>query len=471
MDPDRRILDGGWVLVRDGHIAAVGSADQSPPSATADEIIDASRKVVMPGMVDSHGHAGHSLVKSFASGDVAAWTAACLKLYALGSSAAFWQAEARLASLERLKAGVTTSISLMGGGTDLLRNDTPEYALAYAQAVGEAGTRAYLAVGPNRPPYPHRFVRQEDGTEHVVDLAEQMQVVETLLADHGSSHEKRVNFCLTAPVFGPGKANAENLDFAAIKVIFDPVMDQRQRHKVLFTQDGHQTGTLAFADRLGALGPWSLMSHSVDLDEADIACTVETGATIVHNPSAIRSITGRCPAPELIDAGARVVLGSDAGAPDRGYDMFKHMAQCMHYHRRHFRDPAVMPAGKVLEMATIDAAEGLGRAAELGSLEAGKIADIILVDLFKPHLAPINMPVLRLAHFANAADVHTVLVDGRIVLRDRKPTQVDELAVLEEAESEAARMIKDNGFENLLDPPEGFWRSSGLRTKAPDQPA
>jgi len=461
MDSSRRILDGGWVLIRDGRIAAVGDAGQPVAGSNPDEVIDASRKVVMPGMIDSHGHAGHAMVKSLGTGDVVAWTDACLKLYALGSTAAFWRAEARLASLERLKAGVTTSISLMGGGTDLLRNDTTEYALAYAEAVGEAGTRAYLAMGPNRPPYPHRFVRYEDSTERNVDLAEQMGVVETILKNHGASHDGRVNFCLTAPVFGPGKTNAD-LEFGDIKAIFDPLMDQRRRHDVLFTQDGHQEGTLAFADKLGTLGSWSLMSHSVDLNDEDIACTVERKATIVHNPSAIRSITGRCPAPELIDAGARVVLGSDAGAPDRGYDMFKHMAQCMHYHRRHFRDPKVMPAGKVLEMVTIDAAEGLGRGAELGSLEVDKIADVILVDLLKPHLAPINMPVMRLAHFANAADVHTVIVDGRIVMRDRKVSRVDEMAVLEEVESEAARMIKDNGFEDLLEPPAGFWGTSRL---------
>ncbi len=461
MDPARQILDRGWLLIRDDRIVAVGSAAQQVPASNPDEVIDASRKVVMPGLIDSHGHAGHALVKSLGSGDVVAWTEACLKLYAVGSTVAFWKTEARLASLERLKAGVTTSISLMGGGTDLLRNDSPKYALAYAEAVGEAGTRAYIAMGPNRPPYPHRFVHHEDGTERIVDLAEQIEVVEGILSDHGSSHKNRVNFCLTAPVFGPGKSNA-GLEFSAIKEIFDGVMDQRQRHNVLFTQDGHQQGTLAFADKLGALGPWSLMSHCVDLDEEDIACTVERGSTIVHNPSAIRSITGRCPAPELIDAGARVVLGTDAGAPDRGYDMFKHMAQCMHYHRRHFRDPKVMPAGKVLEMATIDAAEGLGRGRELGSLEAGKIADVILVDLFKPHLAPINMPVMRLAHFANAADVDTVIVDGRIVMRDRKVTQVDECAVLEEVETEAARIIRDNGLRDLLEPPDNFWRSSRL---------
>ncbi len=467
MDADRRVLEGGWVWLRDGRISAVGSADDPIVENTAAQVIDARRMAVMPGMIDSHGHAGHSMVKTFGSGDGSLWVDACLKLYALGSSASFWQAEARLASLERLKAGVTTSISLMGGGTDLLRNDTPEYALAYADAVGEVGTRAYLAMGPNRPPYPHKFIRGEDGTERNVDLAEQMAVCEDILKNNATHHQGRVNFCLTGPVFGPGRRNAD-LEFAAIKDIFDPVMDLRQKYDVLFTQDGHQEGTLAFANKLGTLGPWSLMSHSVDLNEEDIAGVVERKAVIIHNPSAIRSITGRCPVPELIDAGAHVVLGSDAGAPDRGYDMFKHMAQCMHYHRRHFKDPKIMPAGKVFEMATIDAAEGLGRGHELGSLEAGKIADVILVDLFKPHMVPINMPVMRLAHFANAADVDTVIVDGKIMMQGRKPTRVDEFAVLEEIENEAARMIKDNGFEHLMEHPDDFWGTSRMSWQLSD---
>ncbi len=461
MDSNRRVIDSGWVLIRDGLIEAVGATDAGLPDTHADEIIDARRMAVSPGLIDSHGHAGHAMVKSLGGGSIDAWTEACLKLYATGSGASFWRAEARLASLERLKAGVTTSISLMGGGTDLIRNDTPEYALAYADAVGEVGTRAYLAMGPNRPPYPHHFQRLEDGSNITVDLDEQFSVIETILRSFGQFHEGRVRFCLTAPVFAADRTT-DGLSFSEIKPIFDRLMDQRKRYDVLFTQDGHQDGSLSFADDLGILGPWSLMSHSVDLTENDIARTVERQATIVHNPSAIRSIYGRCPVPELIDAGARVVLGSDAAAPDRGYDMFRHMAQCMHYHRRHFRDPKVLPAGKVFEMATIDAAEGLGLGSELGSLEAGKKADIVLVDLFKPHLVPINMPVTRLAHFANAGDVDTVIVDGRVLMRDRNVTQVSEAAILEEVEIEAERMIKDNKFGHLTETPAEFWGAARI---------
>ena len=153
---------------------------------------------------------------------------------------------------------------------------------------------------------------------------------------------------------------------------------------------------------------------------------------MVHNPSAIMSVYGRCPAPELIGEGVTVVIGSDAAAPDRGYDMFRHMAQCMHYHRRHFRDPAWMPPGKVLEMTTIDSARALGLDGDLGSLEPDKKADIVLVDLRKPHLYPPNMPVTRLAHFANAGDVDSVIVDGRMLLQGRKALAVAENNILDE---------------------------------------
>lgn len=161
----------------------------------------------------------------------------------------------------------------------------------------------------------------------------------------------------------------------------DAMAALREKHGVLLTQDGHRNGTIAYARGLGLIGPFALLSHSVDLTAADIA------------------------APELIERGIRVALGSDASAPDRGYDMFRHMAQAMHCHRRHFADPSVLPPGKVLEMATIDAARALGLDADLGSLGAGKKADVVLVDMRKPHLTPPDMPLHAIAHFANAAAV------------------------------------------------------------------
>jgi cytosine/adenosine deaminase-related metal-dependent hydrolase len=154
------------------------------------------------------------------------------------------------------------------------------------------------------------------------------------------------------------------------------------------------------------------------------------------------------------------MLGSDGTAPDRGDDMFRHMWQCMHYHRRPFRDTGILPPGKVLEMVIIDAARGVGVEQEIGSLEAGKRADVILVDMFKPHLYPLNMPVSRIAYSANGADGDTVLVDGKVVMEGRRVLTVNEGDVLETAQGETERMLDRTALPSLLGVPAKFWGNS-----------
>jgi cytosine/adenosine deaminase-related metal-dependent hydrolase len=240
------------------------------------------------------------------------------------------------------------------------------------------------------------------------------------------------------------------------------VRELGRRHRTTFTQDGHKHGSLALAhEKFGLLGPDTYMSHSIDLTERDMAVARETGTSIVHNPSAVMSIRGRCPVPELIELGVNVALGSDGTAPDRSADMFRHMFQCMHYHRRHFRDANVLPPGKVLEMVTIDAAKALGREREIGSLEAGKKADVILVDLFKPHLMPLNMPIYRVVCFANGADVATVICDGRVLMEGRRLAEaIDEAAILEDAQAQADAMLERTGLRPLTATPPRFWGAS-----------
>jgi cytosine/adenosine deaminase-related metal-dependent hydrolase len=171
-------------------------------------------------------------------------------------------------------------------------------------------------------------------------------------------------------------------------------------------------------------------------------------------------MTARCPVPELLNAGVTVMLGSDASAPDRSFDMFRHMFQCMRYHRRHYRDPRVLPPGKVLEMATVDAAHALGLGDELGSLEPGKKADVIVVDAFRPHMYPLNMEVDRVAYYANGNDVDTVIVDGEVLMEERVVKTVDETEVLELAQEETEAMLDRNDLRRLLDYTDGYWGRS-----------
>jgi len=464
LDRERRVLEPGWVLIRGDRIAAVGGPETIVETAPEAERIDAGRMAVLPGLIDCHGHAGHALTKNLGTGTEEGWVEACVHLYTVGSDRRFWEAEARLAALERLKAGVTTAVSLFGGGSDVIRNDDPDYALAYGEAVGEAGVRTQIALGPNRHPFPHRFVKGETGEERLTDIEAEFATVETVLTSGQGKHDGRVTYILSAPLWSPTRGVGVP-EYSELKAFFERVMDLRARIGCLFTQDGHHRDSISFGADLGTLGPWSLFSHATDLTERDLELAASAGLTLAHNPSAVASILGRCPVPEAIDRGINVAISSDAGAPDRSYDLFRHMIQAQHYHRRHFRDPAVLPPGKVLEMTTIDAAKGLHLDRDLGSLEPGKKADVILVDLMKPHLVPINHVVARLTSYANAADVDTVIVDGVVRMRNRKVLAVDEEAILEDAVAVAERVFRDRGLERYLDFPADFWGRSGLPTR------
>ena len=463
IDPERRVIEDGAVAVDADRIVAVGSSADLGARYTARKTINAHRKAVLPGLIDCHAHAGHGLLKTLGGGDSEAWMDACRIIYTTGSDEEFWYAEAKLAALERLKFGTTTGVCMFGGGDSIMRVDDPKYAARHSAAIAETGTRSFLAVGPSRPPGPRIYATWHGDQRHDREVSfEQMyETCEAIVRTQHGMADGRVNICITLPVFQP-QHEAGHIPFT--QVFRDQARQYSElanRNRLGFTQDGHRSGTLKQAhEELGLLASNAFMSHSIDLTAEDIAACVATGTKIIHNPSAIMSIRGRCPVPELIDAGVTVALGSDGTAPDRSYDMFRHMFQAMHYHRRHFRDAGVLPHGKVLEMVTIDAARALGLEHEIGSLEAGKKADIILVDLFKPHLMPLNMPVYRVTSFASGGDVVTTIVNGKVLMEDGKVNTVDEAEVMELAQVATDRMLERSGLRHLLNPPATLWKSA-----------
>lgn len=463
MDSARRVIDDGAVAIVGTRIAAVGTTDELRERFRAREVIDARRKIVMPGLIDGHGHAGHGLLKTLGT-DIGQWNQAAERMYARGSTPDFWKADALLAGLERLKFGVTTSVTLFGGGSDVYRTDDPRYGDAYLDAIEDVGVRWFLGVGPRRGPFPSTFTNWtgEVSEDVQVPFEKQLEVSEALIRKWDNAANGRLRMAVVSPTISP----SQNLTGTALQTVKDQARAARElskRYNVLFLQDGHTRGTVKFAnDELGLLGKDVILSHATELTEEEIRLVASTGTRISHNPSAIFSIRGRNPTTELIDAGAVVMLGSDGPAPDRSYDMFRHMFQATRYHRFHFRDPRVLPAGKVLEMATVDAAKALGMENEIGSLEAGKKADVILVDWFKPHLVPMNMPVYRLVYFAQGEDVSTVLVDGRILMRDRRVLTVNEEDVLTMAQREADLAIRRADLQDLTALPEGFWGKTRL---------
>ena len=198
----------------------------------------------MPGLIDSHGHAGHSIIKTLGTGNSEDWIKACLQTYAKGSTVNFWKADAALSSLEKLKSGVTSSLILFGGGTDLIRADDTIYAESYADEYKKTGVRTHIAVGPNRPPYPQEFYNKETNQTINTDVDHQIEITKELVSKRNRMVDDKVSFCLSAPKFFPNEMN-EKENIKKIAYIYDSVMELRSKYDVIFTQDGHKEGSIA----------------------------------------------------------------------------------------------------------------------------------------------------------------------------------------------------------------------------------
>jgi cytosine/adenosine deaminase-related metal-dependent hydrolase len=457
MDAGRRVIEDGAVLIADGRIAAVGDTAALRAAHPGAEEIDARGKAVLPGLIDVHAHAGHTLVKTLGGGDGARWTQAVEAIYPRGSTPEFWGADGALAALERLKAGVTTSLSVFGAYGS--RTDEPAHAEAHCAAYRRVGVRSVVCPGVSPPPYPNVFASWDGDRQalHDITLQRQLEVCEQLVASEHGAQEGMTRVMLCAPVAFSGRPGVTEETAHLYDEAAKQVRALSRRLGVGFTQDGHKGGTVRAAAAAGLLGPDALLSHCIDLHEDEIRLIAESGTKVAHNPSANFSIIGRCPAIELMEAGATVAIASDGTAPDRSFDMFRHMFQAMHYHRRHFRDAKVLPPGKALEMITCDAARALGLEAEIGSIEAGKRADLAILDLRKPHLWPGDMPLYRIVCFAVASDIDTVLVGGRVVMRGRQVLTVEEDAVLDEATRQIGLALDRTGLRGMTETPAGFW--------------
>lgn len=455
LDATRRVIPDGAVAMAAGRIIAAGPRAEVEAALPApDRVLDARGKAILPGFIDTHGHAGHGLIKTMGNGDSAAWMEACRAIYTTASPPGFWYAEARLAGLERLLAGVTTGVSLLGGGDSIMRVDSPAAGLARARAIAEIGLREVMAIGPTRPPFPRRYDDRD------VSFDAQLEVMGLLferLHRPSLATGGLMRLCTIMPVYREATHDAAKV--AEIRAQGDAVRALGARFGARFHQDGHRNGSIAMAHAMfGLLGPDAFLSHCVDLTEADIDTLARTGAHVVHNPTAIAAVRGFCPVVRLLEAGVNVAIGSDGTAPDRSGDMLRHAFAAMRYAQQHARDDRLLPPGRVLEMITIDAARALGMEHEIGSLEVGKRADVITLDLTAPHMVPANMPVSRIIHFATGADVRDVVIDGRLLVEGRRTPHLDQCAITAEAEAATQAMLRQSGLAALAVEDPGWGR-------------
>jgi 5-methylthioadenosine/S-adenosylhomocysteine deaminase len=462
MDQARQVITDGAVAVEKGTILDVGPSADLEKNYSADLEIEARGTIAMPGLMDGHAHAGHSLLRSLGTHNDT-WYKACDIIYAEASTEEFWEVDALLTYLERLRFGTTCGVTFLGGGDSIMRVDDPVFSRRHCEAAERVGVRAFVAVGPRRPPYPSKYSRWSGAArrDYMASFEEQVETCERVVGENHRRAAGRVRVAMMMPTPHPEDKPITGTQLEDLKQQSGTIRGISRREDLMFTMDGHSRGTVKFChEELGLLGPEALFSHSTELSEEEIRLLAETGTKVVHNPSAVASMLGRCPVPELLDAGVTVALGSDAGAPDRSYDMFRHMFVCGRYHRRHFRDSRVLPPGKILEMATIDGARAFRMERDIGSIERGKKADLVLLDARKPHMYPLNMPVDKVTCFANGGDVDTVIVDGNILMAGGEVKTVDEQAVLDRAQEEIEAAVGRSGLSGLYETTERYWGHS-----------
>lgn len=465
MDGERRVLDHTSVAIHGTRIVEVGPAAAMRgrhPDAT---IIDCRHKALLPGLVDLHGYLGGSLLKSAGQNlDGGARRTMLENLLPDFTDEAWWEADAQLNALERLKMGTTCMFSMMGGnGT---RTDNTVFTEICARELSRIGLRTRIGLGPARPPWPRTFTYWRDGarSERSVRFDEVIANCDKLLSqplpadgivDYGVALSRIGNRNEHDPVWSPEREQW-------VRKQAEAVAHLKQKHGVTFWT--HMYGNAveyAHDEKLGLLGSDTILSHCTGISERAIGIMRDTGTHAAHHPRAGRIYTypGRCPVPELIDAGVTVALGSDAPAT-HNCDLFLDMKAAIDQQRIHFKDANLLPPGKVLEMATIDGYKVLGLDHDLGSIEPGKIADLITVDLRQPHLYPLDMLIYRLVYNATGSDVADVAVAGRLVMRDRKLLTIDEGAVLDNAQAVYGRFVERAQLAPYLGQSQRFWGAS-----------
>ena len=406
VDDNFAIYPDGAIFIEDGRIVDIGESDSLGNKYRNVEVIDANGKAVLPGLVNTHVHSG--LIRGTAE-DLPLWEWLMKHVdpmhKALTSDEAY--VAARLCYAESLMAGTTCVM------------DMYRFMDRCADAAEELGIRAILVP----------YVADKPEYDYFESLKTNIELVESR---HGTANGRiHVWFGLEHLVYATEETYKRIADLLKkYPVGFHTHADESIEMVERIKENYGRSPIQLFYDR-GILGPKTVLAHCCWLTPTEMEILAKTETSIAHCPvSNMKLASGVAAIPECLDRGIKVGLGSDGVKENNNLDLFEEMKFASLLQKLHHLDAAKMPAEKTLKLATINGARALGLDDEIGSLEVGKKADIILVDLQKLHLAPhiygkYENIVANLVFSANGSDVDTVLVDGEIVMQNRRLLTAD----------------------------------------------
>ena len=410
------VLEQADLAIADDTIVGVGSA---PPGFVPERVLDGRDRIVLPGLINTHTHLSMTLMRNYAD-DLAFWP---------------WLLE-RIKPLEDHLVAEDVRIGARLGVAELIRGGTTCFHDMYfhlgevADEVARAGLRARLCGA--------LFDNSGQG-EHLLRAA-----VDLHHEWHGKA-DGRVTVGLaphSAYLCSPAYlreilGEAQRLDCGLHIHVAETereVAESRERYGVTPVQQLAELGCFAVP---------TVAAHGIYVDAADCRVLREGRVSVAHNPgSNLKLANGIAPVQMLLDARVNVSLGTDGAASNNNLNLFEEMHLAALLQKWLRRDAEALPARQVLRMATIRGAAALGLDATIGSLEVGKQADLIIVDAARPHLAPRHDPVALLVYSAQAADVCTVLVAGRILMEDRVLKTLDEDSLLTLATQQTRNLLQ-----------------------------
>ncbi len=405
MDAKRAIYEDGSVAVKGDSIVAVGPRDEIENRYTALQTIDAKGKLVLPGFVNGHTHVPMTLFRGLHD-DVTLndW----LYKYIFPAEAKnvneeFVRWGTRLAAAEQIRAGVTTFA------------DMYYFEDAVAEETKAAGMRGVL--GETFIDFPAPDNRSE---------AEMLAYTDRFL-------KKWQGDPLIHAAPAPHSQDAAALARKYHAPILIHVAEMKKEREDSEKQNG--MSPVQYLEKIGVLGPDVVAAHCIFVDEADRKLLADRHVGCVHNPSSNMMLaSGVSPVPEMRAAGIAVGLGTDGPAgSNNDLDLMEEMDLAAKLAKITKMDPLALNAKAVVEMATIDGARALHMEKEIGSLEAGKKADLVLIDLDAPNAVPMYDIYAQLAYALKSSNVETVVIGGRVVMRERKLLTVKEEEVLQKA--------------------------------------
>ena len=450
MDKNRRIIRDGCVAISDGRIEAVGKCEELDKhyKGKAKEELDRGRAIVMPGIIDTHTHLVQGILKACANyRRLIPWLRD--RIWPLQGSMKPKEAlaSAKLAILEMIKSGTTSfiEVGMVGryGIDDII------------ETVYSSGLRAVIA----RHVMDMRGYALEEGIIHEGLIESGEESMKDTLRLYNKYHGKDGRIFIW---FGPRTPGAVSIElYREIAAKAKELKTGITMHLAEVREDVEYTIKLfgkrpvEFAHWVGITGPNVVLAHLVWVTNEEIALLARTGTHVSHNPSSNAKLgSGIAKVSDMLRAGVNVTLGCDGGPSNDNYDLFEEMMVTAYLQALSKMDPNAIRAEEILEMATIRGAKAIGIDGEVGSIEVGKKADIIIINYWDPKLMPLNDPVSHIVYNAHGDDVLDVIIDGNLVMKNRRVLTMNEDEVLREAERRAIELFERTG---ICVKPETYW--------------